>query len=156
MNNKGVFMWLMAIGFICLVAALVVYLKSEDNGYSKLAKGVKEYNSQMDSMLADHQAISTDYQAMKAQLTANKDLLDKIKDRMQMLELRLDADSRKPHTTPISMPSKVTLKMEQPMQLLMPSTPIKVIYREAKPKKASKTPLLDKAGISKQKTARGH
>jgi IS5 family transposase len=153
-NGGGVMGWFFALGFISLVVAGVLYLRSEDNGFNKLARGVSEYNKQMDRMLDQHKQLMDKYAELQIQLDTGRALLGKTTDRMQMLEMRLDAMPK--HQPAVVMPNKVSLQIDKPMELKWPAQPVQVIYREGPPvkfKKKPSTPLLDKAGITSRKAS---
>lgn len=147
-------MWFFALGFVSLVVAGVLYLRSEDNGFNKLARGVSDYNKQMDRMLDQHKQLMDKYAELQIQLDTGRALMGKQMDRMQMLEMRLDALPK--HQAPIVMPNKVSLQMDKPMELKWPAQAVQVIYREGPPvkfKTKKPTPLLDKAGVTKRRAA---
>ena len=92
-----------------------------------------------------------------AQQSSNKmiaDTQDKLLNKMQMLEMRMDAQPK--NQAPIVMPNKVSLQMDKPMELKWPAQAVQIINREGPPvkyKKKQPTPLLDKAGITSRKAS---
>ena len=145
--------WFFALGFISLVVAGVLYLRSEDNGFNKLAKGVSDYNKQMETIARQHQELLTKNAEVQIQLDTGRALLGKLSDRMQMLEMRMDAQRDR---APVVMPNKVSLQIDKPLEMKWPAQAVQVIYREGPPatfKKKAATPLLDKAGVTSRKAS---
>jgi TolA-binding protein len=148
--------WFFAIGFICMVAGVVAYLMKENNGYSRLADGVDDMSARAERIEKSVRDAMNNYASMQDQVTRHRELIEKLSDRLQLAEMRIDAESRKQPA--VQVPSRIRLEM--------PQQPIQVIYREGPPAQLKKKPaaaaeqaisgargaksLLERAGVKRK------
>ncbi len=148
--TKGARMLFAIAGFMCFVVTVVIWLKGEDSQTSKLNVSVEKQNELINGILHKYDKILESYVAQESANKVIHETQEQMKERIQLLELRVDAESK----LKSQMPNKFTMKITQPLQLKMTEPmrieqPIQVIYREAA-KVGPKTKSFGKSAVTKQ------
>jgi hypothetical protein len=129
MNNEGgkvspEFLFFAAIVFF--IAAIVIYLRKEDNSYANVAEGVKATTATAERVERENKDLKIGIDAMLSWQQKQMELNDKTLQRLQLIEMRLDSQPKAQSVVHKDAPMPQPLKVEL-------TTPIKVIYREARP-----------------------
>lgn len=124
---------LFVVAFVLFVAAIVVYLGKEDTAYTQVAEGVKNQEAVVGKIEKAYQELQKQLEAVRENQAYELDFREKMVQKIQMLEMRLDSQPK-----PVTVSHKDS-PMPQPLKVeLTTPIPIKMIYREAKPVKKEK------------------
>lgn len=136
MRGKTLEIILLAGGFLLMVACVYVFIKAEDTGSQQVAEQLKDIRSTNERIFKSLESVSKDQQTLTKAIT---DAMEVITTQSMNIEA---------YKKPLS------VKLSEPLS-------INVIYRPAKPKpliptapEPSKTPMLDRSGITKKKNNR--
>lgn len=133
---------LFSAAFILFVAAIVLYLVKEDSAFNKVAAGVSEQNQHTASVLRENKDLRVSIDTMLEWQKTQIEMNDKFMQRLQLIEMRLDSQPKVTNVKHTDAPMPQPLKVEL-------TTPIKVIYREARP---VQPPTLPKGKANGQST----
>lgn len=133
-------MLLVGIAFVCMVSAVLVYLFKEDTAFHKTLRTVKSAVEGYEKTQTSHIELTKRVTQVQVALDVNRELIGKLQDRMQMLEMRLDA--QKAAVLSAKVPETITVRLRGPVAIQTQPVPFKPIQKK-------RTPLLDRAGVTK-------
>lgn len=135
MNNGGKMSAeiLFGLAILIMIAAVVIYIRKEDNSYAQTAEGVRMLNSTVDRVERNNKELLQLVDKLTQWQTTQVELNDKLTKRMELVEVRMDAHSRNRSQAIVHKDAPIP----QPLQVQI-TQPIEFIPRKVAPKKAVK------------------